>query len=190
MEVGGRNQRGIHYGASFELQPFGLQQRIDRSQDLFGQLVALQQVAKPQDARFAGNVFVPVGQACEVTKGWHIVQRLFHGGVAELEPLLHEVDAQQGLHGKGLLPSTSALGCVGLYQRHQFSPRNHQFHGAQEFALAGALDCVAQTQAALFHVPIVWASGMLNHIAEGFVQRIPKDRLHESVLTVLRQHLC
>lgn len=40
---GGRcNQRGIHHGTCLQLQPFGLQQRVDRGQNLIGQLVALQ----------------------------------------------------------------------------------------------------------------------------------------------------
>jgi hypothetical protein len=55
---------------------------------------------------------------------------------------MQEVDAQQGLHCKGLLAPASALGSVVLYQQDQFCPRNHQFHGIEEFALAGALDCI------------------------------------------------
>jgi hypothetical protein len=38
------------------------------------------------------------------------VQRFFHRWVAELEPLLHEVDAQQGLHCKELLPRRALSG--------------------------------------------------------------------------------
>ena len=48
--AGRGNERGIHHGASFELQAFGLQQGINRGQNLFGKLVALQQMAKAQDA--------------------------------------------------------------------------------------------------------------------------------------------
>jgi hypothetical protein len=88
------------------------------------------------------------------------VQRFFHGGIAELEPLLHKVDAQQGLHCKGLLTPASGFGRVRLYERDQFSPGHYQFHGVQELALAGALDCVAQAQAALLHARIVWASAL------------------------------
>ncbi len=172
--TGGRNHRGIHHGARLQLQALGLQQCVDRGQDLFGQLVAFQQVPEAQDARLAGDVFVPTRQTCEVTKRRHIMQRFFHGGVAELEPLLHEVDAQQRLYRKGLLAPPSTLGSVGLYQRYQFGPGNHQLHGVQEFALAGVLDGVAQAQAALLHVCIVWASGPCKHIRRGFVQRIPK----------------
>jgi hypothetical protein len=113
-----------------------------------------------------------VGQACEVTKGGHVVQGFFHRWVAELEPLLHEVDTQQGLHCKRLLAPPSTLRCVGLYQRDQFCPGHHQFHGIEKFALAGALGGVAQAQAALLHALIVWPSGLLKHIAQGFVQSI------------------
>lgn len=113
---------------------------------------------------------LPVKELCRR----HVMQRFFHGRIAELEPLLHEVDAQQCLHCKGLLTPPAALGCVGLYQRYQFSPGNDQFHRIQEFALAGAFDCVAQAQAALLHVCIVWASGPCKHIRRGFVQRVPR----------------
>lgn len=54
-------------------------------------------------------MLVPVGQSGKVPKCWHVVQCLFLGWVAELEPLLHEVDAQQSLHGKGLLPVLAAV---------------------------------------------------------------------------------
>ena len=101
------------------------------------------------------------------------MQGFFHGGVAELEPLLHEVDAQQGLHRKGLLAPATTLGGVGLYQRNQFGPGDHQLHGIQEFALARSLGGVAQAQAALLHARIVWASCLLKHITAAFVQRIP-----------------
>ena len=86
------------------------------------------------------------------------------------------MDAQQGLHCKGLLTPASGFGRVRLYERDQFSPGHHQFHGVQELALAGALDCVAQAQAALLHATIVWASSLLNHIAAVFVQRVPSGK--------------
>ena len=40
------------------------------------------------------------------------MQCLLHRRVTELEPLLHEVDAQHGLHRKRLLASQSSLGRV------------------------------------------------------------------------------
>lgn len=68
--------------------------------------------------------------------------------------------AQQGLRCKGLLASAAALGRIELAQRDQFSPGHHPFHCIEEFALARALDGVAQAQAALLHGRIVWASGV------------------------------
>ncbi|WP_343735866.1 hypothetical protein, partial [Acidovorax sp.] len=43
------------------------------------------------------------------------------------------------------------------------------------FTLARALGGVAQAQAALRHVLIVWASSLRQHITQGFVQRVPSD---------------
>lgn len=56
--------------------------------------------------------------------------------------------------------------------RNQLSPRSHQLHGIQEFALAGALGGVAQARAALLHALVVWTSGLVHHTVAGFVQRI------------------
>jgi two-component system nitrogen regulation response regulator GlnG len=39
----------------------------------------------------------PAAQAREVAEQGHVVQGIFHGRVAEVEPLLHEVNAQHGL---------------------------------------------------------------------------------------------
>lgn len=52
----------------------------------------------------------------EVSKGGHVGQPFFHGGVAELAPQRHKVDAQQRRHSKRLLTSSPTLGGVGLYQ--------------------------------------------------------------------------
>ena len=84
-----------------------------------------------------------------------------------------QMDAQQGLHCKGLLAPAPALGGVGLYQRDQLCPGHHQLHGIKEFTLARALGGVVQAQTALLHVLIVWALPMLKHVTQGFVQSIP-----------------
>lgn len=73
----------------------------------------------------------------------------------------------------GKLATALNLWCVGLYRRDQFSPGHYQFHGIEKCALAGAFHGVAKAHAALFHALVVWASGLLSHIAQGFVQRIP-----------------
>ena len=46
---------------------------------------------------------IPVRHAREVPQGGYVVQGFFHRRVAELEPLLHEMDAQHGLRCKGIL---------------------------------------------------------------------------------------
>jgi hypothetical protein len=64
------------------------------------QVVSFEQVAKPQDGALVGQVVFPGIQPGELAEQRHVVQRLFHGRVREVEPLLHEVNAQHGLHGK------------------------------------------------------------------------------------------
>ncbi|GEM_PF-4412375 len=99
----GAAMRGIHHGVNLQLQPLGLQERIERCQDLIGQLMALQQVSEAQDARLAGDLIVSVGRIRDVPEDRHIVQRFFYRRDAALEPWLHEVDARQRVYGKGLL---------------------------------------------------------------------------------------
>ena len=52
---GCRNQGGIDGGADFEQQALSAQQLVDHDQNLVGQLVMLQAVAKAQDAGLIGQ---------------------------------------------------------------------------------------------------------------------------------------
>lgn len=60
----------------------------------------------------------------------------FHGWVTGLGEMVHEMDAQQGLHLKRLLAPVPTFGCAGLCQRDRFSPRHHQFHDIKKYSLA------------------------------------------------------
>ena len=53
---------------------------------------------KAQDGALVGQTIIPAAQAGEVTEQGDVVQRFFHGRVAQREPLLHEVNAQQRFH--------------------------------------------------------------------------------------------
>ena len=83
-----------------------------------------------------------------------VVQGLFHGRVRQGEPLLHEVDAQQRLHGKG---RTARLACggVGLDLSNELCPWDHKIHLIKELALAcplgGELEPTG-AKAALIHL--------------------------------------
>jgi len=145
-----RDQRGIDHRAALEHQTLGAQQLVDRLQDLFGQLVLLQYMAEPQDGRFVGQPVIPTAQPGEVPEQRHIVQRVFHRRVRQVEPLLHEVNAQHRLHWKRR-SATAAFGHERRNQRHQLRPRHYTFHVTEKLAAPRAFGRVGQAQALLLH---------------------------------------
>lgn len=84
-----------------ELQAFGMQQRIDRLQDLRCQVVLFQHMTKLKNGALVGQAITLAFKPCELTKQRHVVQCLFHGRIREVEPLSHEVNAQHRLGRKG-----------------------------------------------------------------------------------------
>jgi hypothetical protein len=153
--TGGGNQSGIDHRALFEQQAFGRQRGVDGGQDLNAQVVSFEQVAKAQDGALVGQVVFSHIQLCKFTKQQCVVERLFHGRVRQVEPLLEEVNAQHGVHCKRRATSL----CTGLRgmrrnQRYQFGPRHHEVHLFEELALACALGLALESglaQAHLFH---------------------------------------
>lgn len=94
---GSMNDRGVHHGATLEQQALLFQGVVDRIHDRRGQLVLLQQAAELQDRRLVRHRFVEQVQPGKRPHARHVVQRVFHAGIGEVEPLLHEIDAQHGL---------------------------------------------------------------------------------------------
>jgi hypothetical protein len=92
-------------------------------------------VAKAQDGALVGQAAHAGVQLGELAVQRHIVQALFHGQIAQAEPLLHAVNAQLGLRGKGR-PTCLARRGVRLDQAQEFSPRHHQIHLIEQVAPA------------------------------------------------------
>jgi hypothetical protein len=149
VELGAAISSGIHGSADFEQQAALLQQFAHGSQDLIGQLVFLQPVAKPKNGALIGRLAkgVELGEFA-VQRG--IEEGLLHGWVRQAEPLLHEVHLQHRLQSKGRATGTP-LAVVRGDQLHQGSPRNHGVHLLQEHLLAGPARAQAQIKAAFFH---------------------------------------
>lgn len=77
--------------------------------------MSLQQMAEVQDGGFVRHAVVTGIEPGEGTHEGDVVQGFFHGGIGEGEPLLHEVDAEHGVEGKGSSPATG-FGVVGFDQ--------------------------------------------------------------------------
>lgn len=78
------------------------------------------------------------------------MQRFFHGRIAEGEPLLHEVNAQQHLHRKWR-PSFATFRCIWRNQVHQLLPWNDLLHLLQEFAFTCFFGGKVQAKIKLLH---------------------------------------
>ena len=113
------DQGGVDHRALLEQQTLFGQRGVDRGQNLKAQIVRFEQVAKAQDGALIGQVVLAGIQASELTEHRRVVQRLFHARVRQVEPLLQEMDAQHGLHGKRLTTAFGArLGGMRRDPRH------------------------------------------------------------------------
>ena len=143
------NQCGVYRCARFEQQALGRQQFIDDGEDLLGQFVFLQPVAKPEDGALIGQASMGIKMR-KLSVERYIKERLFQSKVRELKPLLQAVQAQHGLELKGWA-AVLAFGVVRRDDRDQGSPGNDTFHVGQEHLLARRFGAEVQIKAALVH---------------------------------------
>jgi hypothetical protein len=137
---------------------------VDGRQDLQAQIVRFKQMAKPQDGAFVGKMVLPHVQSGKLTEHRRVVQRLFHGRVRQVEPLLQKVDAQHCFHRKRWTPTFGTTRRrVWRNQAHKLSPRHDQVHLVEELALARSLGLAFKSsgaQAHLLHADTVSHSGL------------------------------
>ena len=125
-------------------------------------------MAESQDGALVGQPVIPAAQAGEVAEQGHVVQRLFHGRVAQREPLLHEVDAQQGLH-RERRTAAFAFGHERRDLRHQVGPRHHPVHLVEELPAARALRRRSQSRLLCFMGSMVSGNqASAKHMSGGF----------------------
>jgi len=84
--------------AGLEQQPLLLQQCPHGVEDPGGELMRFQQVSDAQNRRFVGHRILAEFNAGKPAHRLAVVQHVFGLRVREIEPLLEEVHAQQGLH--------------------------------------------------------------------------------------------
>ena len=77
---------------------------------------------------------------CETAHRRHLDQRVLHGWIAEVVPLLQKMDVQHSCQRIGRPPTLGAdLGIVGLDQIKQRFPGHHLLHLGQKALASGAL---------------------------------------------------
>src|SRR5882724_5272021 len=145
LPVLGRGRRSndgrIHNGAALEQQPLLLEQGSDLGKDLLGQSMLLQQMPETQDRRLVGYIVSVQLDAGETAHRLDVVQRVLGLRVRQVEPVLHEVDAQHLLH-RLRLRSVTRLRVMRLNQRQKLVPWNHRVHLGQKTLAARDLALV------------------------------------------------
>ena len=134
-DQGGIDDRSLLHGHAV-----GLEVSLHRLKDLLPEIVPLQQVAESEDRGFIRDPLADQGDACKPTHRRHLDQRILHRRVAEVVPLLHQVDSQHGLQRVGRTAAFGAsLGVTGLDQGDQRPPRHNSLHLSQKSLPLGAL---------------------------------------------------
>jgi len=112
---------------SLQRQHLLFQQLADFDNQLLYQPVPLQQVAKTHNRRFVRRHVGGQIDPGQPTDRFAVVQRVLHRRVGQVDPLLHEVDAQ---HPRQRVPRPALLRPPGvrLDHRQQAQLRNHRIH--------------------------------------------------------------
>ena len=124
----GRVDQGrIYDRARRDAYPFRLQGEVHRAQNFFSQVVLFQQVPECAHRDFVGHRLRSQINPGELSQGRRVLQRLFHGWVRQVEPLLQKLYPQHGV--QFFRPSPIAwFRIVRLDQPAQLRPRYHLLH--------------------------------------------------------------
>ena len=118
--------------------------------DLLADIVLLQERAETEDRGFIRDPFADLIHARKPPHRRHLDQRFFHRRVAEVIPLLHQVNPQHGLQQAGRAAAFgSSLEVVGFNQIDQRLPGHNGLHLNQKPLPLGALPCRGQHEITL-----------------------------------------
>lgn len=129
--AGRMDDRRVNDRSGIDLDFAADQMLVDLAQNRKSQVVTLEQVAELADRRLVrdgGFAKVDPGKGAHRN---HIVERFFDRGIAEVEPLLEEVDPQHPLE-RNRRPAELSAGIVRLDQRAQPFPGDDGVHLGEE----------------------------------------------------------
>ena len=120
--------------------PIGLELGLHGFKNLLTQIVLLQQMPERQDRGLIRDSVTDQGNAGKAAHRRQLDQRILHRRIAEVVPLLQQMDPQHRLQWVGRPAALAAgPGVVGLNQIDQHFPRHNRFHLRQEALALGAL---------------------------------------------------
>ena len=101
--------------------------------DLLAEIVLLQQMPERQNRGLIRDPIADHVDPYESAHRWHLDQSILHRWIAEVIPLLEQVDAQHGCQRIGRATTLGAgLGVVGLDEINQRFPRHYLLHFCQK----------------------------------------------------------
>src|SRR5215472_1893689 len=133
----------VHDRTSGAPDSLGLQVQIHGSQNLFSQIVLLQQMPELAHRGFVRHRLGPQVNPRKLAQRRRVVQRLFHCRVRQVEPLLQKINPQHLLQFFGPTPAARFV-IVGLDQGAQLPPRHHLLHLFQKHWLVASSSCTAR----------------------------------------------
>src|SRR5713226_9427074 len=168
----------IHDRTRRNADALGLQMHVHSLQHQTAQFVLLQQMAEAADGCLVRRRRNPEIHANESAQRCRFVQRLFHPGIRQVEPLLNKVRPQHDREAHRL-PSVTRLRVVRTHQSLHRRPRNYTLHLLQKqlpptlptVLLKHRLTC----QTLLLHPVHLATIRLINQAADAeLVQRFPK----------------
>src|SRR5712692_3843891 len=121
----------IHDRTRRNADALGLQMHVHSLQHQTAQFVLLQQMAEAADGCLVRRRRNPEIHANESAQRCRFVQRLFHPGIRQVEPLLNKVRPQHDREAHRL-PSVTRLRVVRTHQSLHRRPRNYTLHLLQK----------------------------------------------------------
>ena len=100
-QAGHSNGSSVNCSARLEQQTLGREDDVGAGHDLRGQVVGFEQMTKPQDVALVGQASHAQIEPCELATQRRVMQRLFQWRGSQREPLLQEVNTQQGCTASG-----------------------------------------------------------------------------------------
>ena len=165
----GCDQRRIDNRATRELHAVGQQQLADLGKQHRANPVLLQQVAEIEQRGGIGHSLTAQVNSTEITERSDIVERVFAGLIAQVEPDGNAVHPQHPLHASGRA-TAPGFRVVRFDQRTELSPRHQRLHARQKFRLAGGspvhLESLRRSQCHLLHRhphPVRLLSPLITH---------------------------
>ena len=139
------NDRRIDDRTSTDHHTRTSQVRVDRPEDALAQTMLFQEMTKLADGRLVRNPFLPEINTDERSHRVAVVEGLFHGRVAEVEPVLQEVHSQHSLDADRRSSRSLSRWIMPLHHLAEAFPGDHLIHFVEKLSTLRRLAVTLKT---------------------------------------------